>query len=470
MPAEQLLLHVGECLDSALAQATDRAAQVKVVGVSCFWHALLGLDKTGRPLTPIYNWADSRAGQAANLLRNRLDVREVHARTGCILHPSYYPAKIQWLRQTRPEICAQVAAWASPGEYLFRQWFGDLARQVSVSMASGTGLLNQKTGQWDADTLQEIALPAETLPSIAAEKELARGLTKGFADRWPALKNVPFLFPIGDGACGNIGSGCALPDRFAINVGTSGAIRAVWREKAEDAPQLNTPLACGATAWTRIARSWRGLQRRRQRFRVLEQYLKTAAAGRIGSPTFRAGAGGQSAYLSAVPRRRTQPGLAFRRPRRSTRHEFRHGRAGDSARGLRSGRVPLHAGGAAPQIHFSGAKQVIASGGALAKSPYWAQTFADCLGQTLILAEEPKQAAAGRPCSQWRRRKSSRTPRRSERGSVAPSNQTPSIPNAMPNSSPHSRTITTDSSKSRSCNPHQNTQAREIWRPAAHEN
>ena len=38
---------------------------------------------------------------------------------------------------------------------------------------------------------------------------------------------MPWFPALGDGACDNIGSGCLTPDRFALMVGTSGAMRAV---------------------------------------------------------------------------------------------------------------------------------------------------------------------------------------------------------------------------------------------------
>lgn len=396
MPADELLRHVGECLDAGLAQAKNYAAQIKVVGISCFWHALLGLDKDGKPLTPLYNWADSRAGQAANLLRNRFDVRAVHARTGCILHPSYYPAKIQWLRQTSPEVCKQVAAWVSPGEYFFRQWFGETARQVSVSMASGTGLYNQKSKQWDAETLQEIDLPIESLAPIAAEKEMAQGLTKPFADRWPALKDVPFFFPIGDGACGNIGSGCALPDRFAINVGTSGAIRAVWHENADDAPQMDTPFGL-----------WR--------YRVDANRPIMGAAFSDGGNVYAF----WNNLLKLPPQEELETRLSALEPGVNKlvflpflggeRSLGWHSDARAALLGMNLGTdavAILHAALEAVALRFTLAaqrlksifpqsKQVIASGGALAKSSYWAQTFADCMGQPLILAEEPEASSRG---------------------------------------------------------------------------
>ncbi len=396
MPAETLLRHVGECLDAALIQAKDHAAQIKVVGISCFWHSVLGLDRAGKPLTPLYNWADARAGQSATLLRNRLDVRAVHARTGCILHPSYYPAKIHWIRCAFSEIAPQIATWASPGEYLFRQWFGESARQISVSMASGTGLLNQKSGLWDAEILRDLDVDAETLPPIAAEKEMARGLTREFARRWPALKDVPFLFPIGDGACGNIGSGCALPDAFAINVGTSGAIRAVWREDSEDAPQLDTPFGL-----------WR--------YRVDARRPLMGAAFSDGGNVFAF----WNSLLKLPPAEELDARLAALEPgfHRLTFLPFLggerslgwHSDARAALLGMNLGTdavailhasleaVALRFGLAAQRLKsvFPNAKQVIASGGALAKSNYWAQAFADCLGQPLTLAEEPEASSRG---------------------------------------------------------------------------
>ena len=40
-------------LDRCLAGLGARAKQTAAVGVSVFWHSLLGLDTDGRPLTPV---------------------------------------------------------------------------------------------------------------------------------------------------------------------------------------------------------------------------------------------------------------------------------------------------------------------------------------------------------------------------------------------------------------------------------
>ena len=85
---------------------------VLAVGVSCFWHSLLGTDARGRPVTPIYTWADARCRPAAAWLRATRSERRYHAQTGCMLRASFWPAKLRWLRQTR------VARWVSTAEWL----------------------------------------------------------------------------------------------------------------------------------------------------------------------------------------------------------------------------------------------------------------------------------------------------------------------------------------------------------------
>src|SRR3712207_6204523 len=42
---------------------------VAAVSGSGFWHGLLGLDRAGRPFTPVFTWADSRSKTDAAQLR-----------------------------------------------------------------------------------------------------------------------------------------------------------------------------------------------------------------------------------------------------------------------------------------------------------------------------------------------------------------------------------------------------------------
>lgn len=211
------------CLD-AVARAA-RHDDVRAVAVTSFWHGLLGFDAAHRPVTPVFMWADSRSAPEAALLRGALDEAALHARTGCRLHASYWPAKLRWLARERPTDVTRVAHWGSIGEHLELSLFGETA--TGLSMASGTGLLDQEAQRWDAEALAAAGIEPERLFPLVAGSEGRRGLRAPWATRWPALRGVPWMAAVGDGAASNVGSDCIDPSRIALNVGTSAALRVV---------------------------------------------------------------------------------------------------------------------------------------------------------------------------------------------------------------------------------------------------
>lgn len=223
--ADFLVDLVARAIDEVLRKAGERAGQIAAVATSAFWHTLLPLDAAGRPLMPLLTWEDTRPQQAALELRARLDEAAVHQRTGARLHTSYWPAKILWLQHAYPEIARRVARYVSFGEYLHGCFLG---RSVcSLSMASGTGLLNTRTRAWDNELLAFLQLSSSHLPTPGDLPDILQGLGPEFAARWPALNHVPWFPAIGDGAAANIGSNCASSSTWAVTMGTSSAMRVV---------------------------------------------------------------------------------------------------------------------------------------------------------------------------------------------------------------------------------------------------
>ena len=229
MDADELCEIIAANIDELLDQAGAAAAQIAGVAMCTFWHSVLGVDESGRAVTPIYNWNDTRDADDVETLSRMTDPAWLHARTGCRPHASYYPARLLWLRRTQPELLRQVARLMSPGEYFHLKLFGQA--RCGISMASGTGLLNQQTCRWDSEVLSLLNLEPERLSPLSESAdgdEPFAGLRDEYARRWPALKGVPWFPAIGDGAASNIGSGGHTADIIAINVGTSGAMRVCW--------------------------------------------------------------------------------------------------------------------------------------------------------------------------------------------------------------------------------------------------
>jgi gluconokinase len=216
---------VFQTIDEALAAAGPLASQIRAVATDTFWHSLMGVDASGRPVMPLLTWEDTRPRSAAAELRKQLDETAIHTRTGARLHASYWPAKLRWLSTTQPELVRRTTQWLSVGEYLHRRLLG---RSVcSLSMASGTGMLVTRTCSWDIQLRELPGVQAEQLPPLGDLHDSITGLQPEFAARWPALRDVPWFPAIGDGAAANVGSGCAAEENWAITIGTSSAIRVV---------------------------------------------------------------------------------------------------------------------------------------------------------------------------------------------------------------------------------------------------
>jgi gluconokinase len=181
--AEELVAVAEDAVERARRGA---GGDVDAVAISCFWHSLVALDGGGRPISPVLTWR--HLDVAAEV---PVDAEAVHARTGCPLHPSYWPMKIAGLKQQGVRAARYVS-------------FSDLLTggRTSISMASGTGLLGLD-GRWDAELLDALGLDERHLPELADELVL------------------------GDGAAANVGSGALGSTRAALTIGTSGALRTI---------------------------------------------------------------------------------------------------------------------------------------------------------------------------------------------------------------------------------------------------
>jgi gluconokinase len=371
--ADALLRLAARSLTELLDAAGSRAlANIAGVGVSTFWHGLLGADEAGRALTPVYLWSDTRSAAASERLRARLDAEAVRQRTGCPIHASYWPAKLAWLRGARPELWRRPVRWVSIGDLFFWRLFGRLG--TSLSMASGTGLFLLGRPRRDDELLSVLEVAETSLPPIA---EVERGLVPRHRRAWPALADVPWFHALGDGALANVGSGCTVSSRRAVTIGTSAAMRVMhppgvdwavpeglWRYRL-DGGRLVTggALSSGGNLREWLESTLRiggpGLERRLQAMAPGAHGLAVLPhlAGERG-PGYAARAFGAVAGLTLS----------------STAEEILQ--AGLESVAIELARISRRLDAFAPR-----ATRLVASGGAILRSPAWMQMVADATGR-----------------------------------------------------------------------------------------
>jgi len=387
-----LLTAVGTCLDVVCARAGR--ATVRGVGVTTFWHGLCGFDASGHAITPVYMWADSRSARDAAVLRDALDEPALHARTGCHLHSSYWPAKLRWFAREHPGEMRRVARWGSFGEHLELTMFGEAA--TSISMASATGLFDVRAGSWDAEALAAAGVEPRQLFRVIDRGDGRHGLRPEWAARWPSLHAVPWFPAVGDGAAGNVGSDCTTPDRIALNVGTSAALRVatdgsqppppgLWRY-AVDRRHL---LLGGATSEGGNVYAWCRETLQLPDDAALEQRLEAMPPDGHGL-TMLPFLAGERAPGWRDSRRATVAGLALNTG------PLEIVQAALEAVALRLALVYRLLSPHAARQHA-----VVASGGAVTRSRAWTRMLADALGHPVTWSHEPEATSRGAALLAW---------------------------------------------------------------------
>jgi len=387
--ADHLLELSSQCLDDLHTEL--QAHNIRPVGVSfsLFWHSFLGADAAGHPTTPILHLLDTRSAAQVEWLRSRINVVEVHRRTGCILHTSYWPSKLLWLSETRPEVFAKTRRWICFGEYLHWRFFGK--PRSSVSMMSGSGLWNQNANQYDTEMLSFLPIGKAQL---APEGELDEPNTKllaEFAKRWPLLDGIPWYPALGDGACNNLGSGCAGPDRYALMVGTTGAMRVVLPNRPVVPPEgfwsyrvdRNRQVFGGAISNGGEVFRWMSQTLQLPEGAELERELGQIVPGAHGLTVLPFFAGERAPYWRADLRAAiigmglsTKPVDILRASLESVALRFRQIYRMMTA-------------------HAREPKEIMASGGALLKSEVWTQMMADAIGRPVVECGEAEASSRG---------------------------------------------------------------------------
>lgn len=218
---------VGQAIDGALDGVATR---VDAVAMAAFWHSLIGVDAKGRPVTSVIPWSDTRSARQVEALRQRLDERAIHTRTGCRLHQTYWPARLRWFAEHEARTFRRARRWMSFPAYLQRRWLGRDAE--SLTQASGTGMfLHGGSGgapSWDPELCAACDVTPEQLGAIVDLDDTAAEPTAALARRWPQLRDARWLPAAADGALDNVGAACTTGGRAALMIGTSGALRKVW--------------------------------------------------------------------------------------------------------------------------------------------------------------------------------------------------------------------------------------------------
>lgn len=210
----------------AISSAGINGQHIAAISVSGQQHGFVPLDSQGHVIAPVKLWCDT---ETATENQEIIDVlggpQGALAQLGLMPQTGYTASKILWLKRHHPELWERLDSVLLPHDYL-NFWLTGV-RVAEFGDASGTGLLNIRTREWDKRTINLIddsgrlqhALP----PLIDAECCIGT-VRPDIAQRLGLSSQTKVASGGGDNMMAAIGTGNIAPGIITLSLGTSGTL------------------------------------------------------------------------------------------------------------------------------------------------------------------------------------------------------------------------------------------------------
>jgi gluconokinase len=243
----QIYAAVLSAIQNAVSNSKAAADQIALVSFSAAMHSVIAVDQDGALLSNSITWADNRAGEWSNRIRDELDGHAIYLRTGTPIHPMSPLCKIMWLRHDQPQLFGRTARFVGVKEYVLFRLFGEWL--VDHSIASATGMFNLQQLDWDQGALAMLGISPQQLSRLVPTTHCLNGLAPAMAQQLGLSPATPFVIGANDGVLSNLGVNAIAPGQVAVTIGTSGAMRTVIDKPMTDPSGRTFCYALTAKHW-----------------------------------------------------------------------------------------------------------------------------------------------------------------------------------------------------------------------------
>ena len=204
-----------------LGKQLSQGKEVVAIALGCTWHSVMLCDKNMKPQTPLFQWSDVSASKLCARLRKDEDYCSAYyQKTGCMVNVTYPFSKLKMLHEAGWSLADYKIA--DQGTYMMHQLTGQYL--LSDITASGSGLLNTKTRDFDEELNSELGITRHNLPELVGYAT-AYPLREEGARLLGIAPGIPVMVPLADGIGNHIGSGALASGIMTLSMGTSAAMR-----------------------------------------------------------------------------------------------------------------------------------------------------------------------------------------------------------------------------------------------------
>lgn len=189
--ADRIFAQLSECARKALA-GTD-VSHVKAVTVTTFGVDGALVDARGKLLYPVISWKCPRTAAVMENVGKYIAQDELNRVSGVGAFAFNTIYKLIWLKENRPELFDEAAAWLFISNILAHRLTGVMA--TDRTMAGTSQMTDLRTGEFSDEILAAVGLKKELFPPAADAGSVVGAVTRAAAEKMglPALEGVPVV-------------------------------------------------------------------------------------------------------------------------------------------------------------------------------------------------------------------------------------------------------------------------------------
>ena len=194
---------------------------VEAIVLSGQMQDVIAVDSALEPVGNAILYSDGRAGRQADEIKDILGADEIINTTGNFFDGSIPLSKLLWIKQLEPERYAKIhKVLISSKDYIVARLTGSFV--TDVTSASTSGMMDIRTKTWKTACMEAVGLNPRLLPDLKYPDELAGTVTGEASKESGYCAGTPVYTGVGDAGATTLASGICGSGEYNINLGTSG--------------------------------------------------------------------------------------------------------------------------------------------------------------------------------------------------------------------------------------------------------
>lgn len=220
---------VARALRRATSQLPAGGAEVRAVAVSATSGTLVPADADGAPLGPATMYDDRRAADLNARAQQAGSPR--WAALGLTVGPTAALGRVAWYARHAAEQPGTARILHTPDLLVERLTGGRAVTDWSHALKTG---YDPRAGEWPAEVLDALGVPADWLPEVRPPGSLAGTVCAEAAEETGLPAGCEVRLGMTDGCAGQLATGAVRPGEFVGVLGTTYVLKGVTRDLVTD--------------------------------------------------------------------------------------------------------------------------------------------------------------------------------------------------------------------------------------------